>query len=279
MLNIAGKIDQGTLSIYRAVNDAALNIGVPFVVVGATARDLVMHYGYGAPLERVTRDIDFGIQVPGWDAFYALKSALGVLGFSLARVEHRLYSPQGIPIDIVPFGGNQDENSEIRWPPKNDFVMNVLGFREACENALQVRVQEAPDLDIPVATPEGMMLLKLIAWTDRPREKRTKDATDILYLLKNYEQIPSVSEALYGTNCMEFYGWDLTLAAAHELGAKARQIAGDPTAKMIGNVFDGQYERQSPDCLVGEMSGNSAPQYARNVKIMDAFIAGFMKKQ
>lgn len=129
MLNIAGKIDQGTTSVYRAVNDAAAELNIPFVVVGASARDIVMHYGYQAPLERATQDVDFGIQVPGWDAFFALRARLEEMGFSSAKVEHQLYGPEGTPIDIVPFGGNQDERAEICWPPDGNFIMSALGFQ------------------------------------------------------------------------------------------------------------------------------------------------------
>jgi predicted nucleotidyltransferase len=154
-LDISGKIDSRTCSAYRAVSDAAAGLRIPFVVVGASARDLVMHHGCQVPLERATQDLDFGIQVPNWDAFYALKEALRKQGFSPAKVDHRLYSEQGTPIDIVPFGGNQDVNAQISWPPQGDVVMSVLGFREACDNALQVRIQEEPELVFPSPPPKA----------------------------------------------------------------------------------------------------------------------------
>ncbi len=50
--------------------------------------------------------------------------------------------------------------------------MKVLGFQEACDNAEWVRIQENPELDVPVATPAGMSLLKIIAWTDRAGDLR-----------------------------------------------------------------------------------------------------------
>lgn len=67
-------------------------------------------------------------------------------------------------IDIVPFGGITQNNNEIAWPPEQDVVMNVMGFTEAFENALTVRISEVPNLEIKVASPAGMLILKLISW-------------------------------------------------------------------------------------------------------------------
>lgn len=47
LLNIAGKIDPATVSVYEAVGNAASSLNLPYVVVGASARDLVMQYGFG----------------------------------------------------------------------------------------------------------------------------------------------------------------------------------------------------------------------------------------
>src|SRR5690606_31424808 len=102
LLNIAGKIDPATVSIYEAVGKAAASLKLPYVVVGASARDLVMQYGYGADVERATHGLDFGIQVADWNAFDALKAQLEQQGFRPSKIKHRLYSGNGTPVDIVP---------------------------------------------------------------------------------------------------------------------------------------------------------------------------------
>lgn len=197
-LNITGKIDSEMVAILGAVNTLAAELAMNYVVVGATARDMVLHHGYGAKIQRVTVDVDFAIEVPDWGAFEAIKNGLSEQGFSETRNQHRLISPKNMVIDIVPFGGVEDESAKIGWPPDGDIVMNMLGFQEACESAEWVRIHENPDLDIPVVTPVGMTLLKLIAWTDRAKDKRKRDAEDMAYLLRNYEEIPAIGEALYG---------------------------------------------------------------------------------
>lgn len=91
-LNISGKIDPTTLEVLAAVNQAIAELAIPYIVVGATARDLVLHYGYGAAIQRATRDIDFAIEIPNWNAFNALKSSLTKTGFRETRAAHRLIS-------------------------------------------------------------------------------------------------------------------------------------------------------------------------------------------
>lgn len=60
-LNISGKIDSATVGLYKSVSEAADDLEVPFVVVGASASDIVLHYGHEAQIQRATADIDFGI--------------------------------------------------------------------------------------------------------------------------------------------------------------------------------------------------------------------------
>jgi predicted nucleotidyltransferase len=51
-------------------------------------------------------------------------------------------------IDLVPFGGVEDANSIIAWPPDRDIVMHVAGFSDALESAVQVTRDDS--LTIPV---------------------------------------------------------------------------------------------------------------------------------
>jgi predicted nucleotidyltransferase len=75
-LDITGKIDARTVGFFRTVSQIMMSVGIPYVVVGATARDLVLHYVHGAALERATQDVDFAIEIPDWAAFDVLKNKL-----------------------------------------------------------------------------------------------------------------------------------------------------------------------------------------------------------
>ncbi len=273
LLNIAGKIDPDTIAIFETVSQVMTGIKMPYVVVGATARDLVLHYGHGAKVERATHDVDFAIEVPSWAAFEALKDKLCEQGFKTTQAQHRLISPTDGIVDIIPFGHIEDEQASIAWPPKGEVSMNVLGFQEACDTAEWVRIQNEPKLDIPVATPAGLVLLKLIAWTDRAKDLRKKDAIDIAYLLSTYEVIQEVLEVLYesdNTDVMEKYGWNLTQAAAHLLGQRAKAIAQVSTQQEIEQLANSGF-----DHLAEEMCESMDAEYERNQQLMTAFFNGF----
>ena len=277
LLNISAKIDPTLANLCAIVAECATQLQTPYLVVGASARDMVLHHGYGAKVQRATADIDFALQVPSWDAFATLRKELIANSFSETNTAHRLIGPNNWPIDIVPFGGVADENANIQWPPSGDTVMNVLGFQEALNNANTVRLRDTPILDVPVASPEGMTILKLIAWIDRAADIRKKDANDIAYLLTTYENIPAVLERLYNeVILMELYEWDITLASAHQLGINVKQITLPQTYSVISEALNKQHPKLPLERLLNEMGGNTAHQYARNEALINAFNAGFL---
>lgn len=190
-VNIVGKLSAGLVALYADINEHARELSIDYLVVGAMARDLVLVHGFDANTERGTRDVDFGINVASWDEFNVLKDSLMEAGYAPdERKVHRLTHDdnEGLPweIDIVPFGKIADENNRISWPPREDIVMNVRGFTEAFEHALEVQISEAPDIIIPVVSPAGFALLKLVSWLDREVELRPKDASDFLYTTQSY---------------------------------------------------------------------------------------------
>lgn len=277
LLNISAKIDPALASLCEIVAECAAQLQIPYLIVGATARDMVLHYGYGAKIQRATADIDFALQVPSWNEFEDLRRALIANKFLETNAIHRLIAPNNWPIDIVPFGGVANENTSIQWPPSGDFVMNVLGFEEALNHANFVRLNDKPILDVPVASPEGMTILKLIAWTDREIEQRNKDAKDLAYLLTTYENIPAISDQLYGEiTLMELYGWDITLASAHQLGINVKQITLPQTNLVITALLNNQHSRVKLERLINEMDENGDYQYAHNEALINAFRAGYL---
>ncbi|VAW78978.1 hypothetical protein MNBD_GAMMA12-3248 [hydrothermal vent metagenome] len=243
LLNIAGKIDSQTVKLFESVCLVTSELALPYVVVGATARDLILHHGHGANIQRATSDIDFAIEVSDWESFALLTNSLCRKGFKPSKVPQRLLSPDNIPVDIVPFGRIEDPEASIAWPPDGDVVMSVLGFQEACDHAERVRIHNAPVIDIRVATPPGMILLKLIAWIDRAVDMRIKDAKDIAYLLSTYEKISAVVDAGYDDSNivhMESYDWDVTQTCSFILGQHAKSIAGKATRKEIVKLATGE---------------------------------------
>ncbi|WP_114418193.1 hypothetical protein [Marinospirillum perlucidum] len=130
--------------------------------------------------------------------------------------------------------------------------MSLLGFKEAHKGAWQVQIHEDPSLVLPVASPVGMVLLKLISWLDRPVEIRAKDASDLHYLIYSYAKIPLVQEQLFEEGQMEAQGWDMELAAAMKLGEEMANLLESGTRE---HLFD-HYLRNTKnrDRLANEMA-------------------------
>jgi len=237
-INIVGKLPLGLVELYSDINRHAKALGIDYLVVGAMARDLVLVHGFGSEIERGTKDVDFGINVASWDEFNALTKRLLAADYNADKNRaHRLYYMGGSDheweIDIVPFGEIADANNNIYWPPKQETVMNVRGFPEAFTDALQVQISENPEIIIPVASPVGICLLKLIAWLDRDFDLRPKDASDFTYIVETYSKIPEIFDALYEQDYMEIQGWDETKASAMKLGKDVSDIASIDTKTFL----------------------------------------------
>src|SRR5262245_3732962 len=189
--DLSGKLDPFRELVFRDVADGAAASGVPFFIVGACARDLLLDLYYGLPPHRATNDIDFGIRVDTWNQFDALLSTLTRTGRYTVdpNRQHRLRSQEGAFIDVVPFGGVENSTTrDIAWPPDYSTVMSAVGFEEAYRNAVSVRI--APDLVVPVSSLAGLTLMKLIAWKER---RNSKDAKDLKLLLSEYLRAGNVT--------------------------------------------------------------------------------------
>jgi predicted nucleotidyltransferase len=87
------------------------------MVVGATARNLLLYHVYGIPATRATRDVDFAIAVENCEKFETLRAALFATSeFVPGPMEQHLFfrTSQGttdIPIDLIPFGGVAEEDT------------------------------------------------------------------------------------------------------------------------------------------------------------------------
>lgn len=237
-LNVVGKLPRGLVDLYQKINAHTEALGIPYLVIGATARDIILHHGYGAAIERGTRDIDFGIQVQNWDQFEQLKEHLLKNGFTPAQTKvHQLVTtvPNGESweIDIIPFGNIAGDGNSITWPPQHDIGMSVTGFNEAFKHALDVEIANNPNLNIKVASPAGMLLLKLISWLEREHSVRRKDAMDIFYLTRHYSKIPDIADSLYEDDFMDAQNYDEHKASTMKLATDACSIANEEVLSFI----------------------------------------------
>jgi len=254
LLNISQKIDSSFLTIFEYLDAAAGEVGIPYFIVGATARDMVLSMGYGIDISRATADIDLGINVSSWDEFDQLKMALVKTGqFSDHRARQRLVFDNSIPIDIVPFGAISSADGNIRWPPEQDEVMNVVGFEDAFKLAQPVRLREEPPLDINFASPLGLAVMKLVAWNDR-NAAGNKDAIDLATVLRTYLDAGN-RERLYSDHAdLLTEDFDYVLAGAELLGRDIASSVSSVTRKLMIEILQQETDVDSQSRLAEDMS-------------------------
>lgn len=136
----------------------------------------------------------------------------------------------------MPFGGVESETQQIAWPPEGDFVMSVAGFHDALSDAVPVWVNNS--LSVPVVSPAGLLLLKLLAWNERRDQKPGRDASDLVYVLRHAVKL--ISEGVLfeeHLSVVDRLGYDVDLAAVYVLGGKIRALAPEKTQEQLLSVL------------------------------------------
>jgi predicted nucleotidyltransferase len=254
LLDLSGKIDPLSLALFETLSEAAGSLGIPFFVVGATARDLIFELGYGLPSRRATNDKDFGVRVASWGEFEKLKELLLTNGlFKRTKQVQRLLFRDELLVDILPFGGIADAKGEIRWPTDEDVAMSVAGFEDAYRAAREVRVRAIPPLDILVASTAGLTILKLVSWAGRP-EGRSRDAVDLTRILENYNDAGNL-DRLYEEHLdmVEVEGFDYIRAGARLLGRDVASIGNPETIGRIREILAKETTDQGQHRLIQDM--------------------------
>jgi predicted nucleotidyltransferase len=109
--------------------------------------------------------------------------------------------------------------------------ITTIGFIKALENSIEV--QTGDGFKFKVASIPGLVLLKLVAFYDRPPE-RDRDIQDIWFVLKRYFDIGN-EDRLYDehVDLFEERDFDLERAAARMLGRDVAQLLADETKSII----------------------------------------------
>lgn len=257
-LNISPKrpIDPETLEVIREVTNVATTLKLNVFIVGATARIILLEHIFELPIGRATRDIDFAFAVESWDQFHTLKEKLTTdASFQQAKhaAQRLIYKPPSGKlesiVDLIPFGGLETDTNIIAWPPDMRVLMNVAGYQDAYDAAVQVEVE--PGVIISLASIPGIAILKIFAWVDRGQEN-SKDALDLVSLLRQYHETGN-QDRLYeeGIKAFEDNNYDIELTGAWLLGKDTSAIVQPATKERLEELFANSARM---DDLAGDMS-------------------------
>jgi predicted nucleotidyltransferase len=270
-LDFSGRL-QPYEDLFREINRVTSEHEVPFFVVGAFARDLILTMAHGVEVKRFTEDVDCGIRVEGWEQFQQLKTSLIETGHFKTdeHQQQRLKYRDQVKIDIVPFGAIEKDGL-ITWPDEHT-EMVTLGFDEAYRDTIRVRLVH--DVEISVCTLPGLALLKLIAWNDRRFQYR-KDAQDLGLIMLNYLDAGN-EERLWegdGTDLVTD-GFDYKLASARLLGRDVGQLLTARSKEPVMTILEAQTGEQHAYPLVEAMLENFHGEFDKGLSILESFVQG-----
>ncbi|MFC9440064.1 nucleotidyl transferase AbiEii/AbiGii toxin family protein [Nocardia sp. NPDC057030] len=216
-------------TVLSRINQLLVSHGIEFLVVGATARNIVSLGVFGSVPARATRDVDIAIAVASWDEVHRLRSGMSAIDQSCHRFE-----VCGVPVDVIPCGPIENNDRTVDWP--DDFRMNTLGFREAFA-AAEIAVLPGR-LSVRVPSIAAQALLKLVAWHDR-HWRSTKDAIDLATMLDWYDSGHQLDELYTGhIELLAAYDYDAALASAHRLGQDIARLLETADSNRVQPLLD-----------------------------------------
>lgn len=231
--------------------------GIPFFVAGATARDMLLWYAHQIPTGRATKDVDIAVAVAGWTEFSELKGRLLASGlFSEDRhIPGRVQYQGSLDVDLLPFGGIEDRNRSIAWPPDQETVLNMFAFREVLAAAIEVQLPGGERVRMPSLA--GLGLLKIVAWVERRLTAPGKDAADLRLILRHYLSAGH-EDRLWdeGARLLAEPGFDYEIAGAWLFGRDMATMLDQEGRLWLSTLLRREADPEGPLRLVGDMRGD-----------------------
>ena len=281
LLDLSRIIDCFRVELFETIAEVAESSNVHFFVVGAMARDIILLKGYGIQTGRATQDIDLGVQVSSWDSYERLREGLIATGkFRRDKKQaQRLEYGKSYPVDIIPFGAIAEPDHCFSWPPEHDKKMSTLGFEEAYNNSINVRMRTEPVLDIKFVSLPGLALLKIISWDDN-QLRSGKDAHDLLLLMRTYldagnqERLWNEEADLVGED------FDYVPAGSRLLGRDIAKILSPDSKEAVAKILDKETGEQSQYRLVENMMDKHSEgrDFEEALQLLEDLKAGILER-
>lgn len=262
------QLRQGNLGELFAVLETELvTEGIDFYLIGAIARDIWLTALNDIEPGRITRDLDLAVLLANEEQYHQLRDRLIGTGRFVARRDnaYTLIFEDGRPVDLLPFGALSMEQS-VSVAGQGLTTIRVDGFQEVYEAGTES--VEIDNQAFRVCTLAGIVLLKFIAYDDRP-EHRSKDILDIGAILRHYFDI--VQDDIYENHVDLFSDdeFDITLTAARVMGRQMAPIVAlsEALRQRIDQIIDHQIslDEQSPVAELLVRDSRWSVSYALNL--------------
>lgn len=249
------QVDDALFTLLEAVYNTAKVNDIQWLLVGATARALLFEQIYGCKPGNRTSDVDFAVQVGTWNQYEALCQSFEQQGFIKLHQRtpaKRYQTNDNLLFDLLPFGGIEIREKEVYWPPNNDELMTVRGFKSASLDAIATTVNNK--LIIPLVSVPGLFALKVFAWEERHHQQRGRDASDLAYIINHINDVYSIPFMLdEHEEWVEQYDYDFQLAALAVLGISIAQMLDDSDQQHFKQILQFQIAQGEDSALAREL--------------------------
>lgn len=259
--------DQST--VYDALQEAFAAAGVDYFLIGARAKDA--WYSYGKLISRQTKDIDIALLVGNREDYEAIKEYLKKQKqFSESTTNaFVMFAPDGTQVDILPFG-EIASMSEVVITGKGLTNIKVDGLMEVYDNGTETIEMETGHR-FQAATLSAIILLKLIAFDDRP-ERRQKDARDIADMLTNFFYLQA--DIIYENHNDLFEQYDvnesLATISAIVVGREIKAIAAANSKLLdrLKDILQIHIEKGEDSTFITNMVAETKTTVKENVRLL-----------
>jgi predicted nucleotidyltransferase len=210
--------------VYLILEEIFQSFGVHYYLIGANARDVQL-YKAGVMPSRGTADIDFAVMIPDMATYDAVMNKFKANNFEEAYggLPYRLYySKTNTVIDLLPYG-QVEQDGTVSFKERH-IELSAVGMKEVGE--ITEDFEHPEGFTLPVTPLHGMVILKFIAWSERP-EMRSKDLADIKALVdiawENYKA-ELYAENSPHTDLFDADNFSTDIAGARLLGRKMQTV-------------------------------------------------------
>ncbi len=240
----------GMAEMLSALERGFERFGIDFYLVGAVARNVWMSGIHGIAPRRATADVDFAVLINDKGVYEQLKEHLiSKEGFVPSKENAFVLIKNNNEVDLLPFGAIEDENCKVTVQGTGYTSVHVPGFKEVYDAGLPE--MELDGHTFKFSTLPGIVLLKLLAWNDRPEARRDdiRDITDILnhYFDMHDEEIWNNHHDLFKSQEA-----DLKHIAARVMGREMHKIA--KANEKLFKTLDGILENNIKDVANSKMA-------------------------
>lgn len=261
--------------VFDCIDKVMIKLNVPYYLIGASAIALELLKD-GIKPNRGTKDIDFAIMIASIQEFESIVEELSNYGFNKVEAPWTLYNDKfNVAIDLLPFG-EIEENFTINFNERYT-DLHVLGFSEVLQHPEIVLIEEK---SVQIPSLPGMVILKLIAWSDRP-EERDSDLYDILRIIEHFFDLNFDEIVQYHNDTFpDEDDLDQFKIAARVLGRKASQFLN------VSEAISKRILKTLSDNIIDAKNSAIAKQWASKkewnleyaVQILEEFNLGITEK-